>query len=411
MISYVVYSQSQPRERKPGASRLLEQLRLQQRERGLPVSFWTMLMLLMAGVIIYVGRRGHQAFSGTVKPAYMWIYWAVYLLFAFSFIVLERMETGLGELHRPMAWLGGYSVAFLYYAFFILVLIDLVRLADKWWGFVPHRVKHAPAKIAVAVIALLIGLLGYGTWNALHPVYKAYDITVAKNAGANSELHAVLVSDLHLGAIVNNSRLDALVTKINQRHPDIVFLAGDVIDGSIEPFVQENMAVTLKRLKPGLGVYAVPGNHDGHNQEVVPYLEAAGVKVLNDRYCLINNSFYVAGRSNRGHGMESGGRPDLRAVLSGADQRLPVILLDHNPSDLAEAEAGGVDLQLSGHTHQGQMFPNNYVTGNMYDIDWGYLRKGNLQVIVSSGFGTWGPPIRIGTTPEIVDLRVHFAGR
>ena len=372
------------------------------------MGFWTIVFLLMCGVIFYVGWRGHQAFRGRLKPRQIILYWIVYALFASSFILVERLGLSDGALNEGLSWLGGYSLAFIYYAFLILVLIDIIRLADRWWSIIPHRIKHAPAEIGLMVLVSLIGLLGYGTWNAFHPVVVNYDIAIAKDAGKMKELHAVMVSDLHLGAIVNKGRLEKLVERINERHPDIVFLVGDVVDENIQPFVQENMAATLSQLQPRLGVYMVKGNHDGYGQSAAPYLEAVGVKMLNDRCCLINDSFYLVGRSYRGYEQDDSKRPALNTVLNGVDKAMPIILLDHNPSNMSEAEASGVDLQLSGHTHQGQMFPNNLITGEMYDIDWGYLRKGNFQVVVSTGFGTWGPPIRIGNTPELVDLHITF---
>ncbi len=357
-----------------------------------------------------MGWRGHQAFAGSFKPRYIVLYWVVYLFFTFSFIIFQRMGLGQGILGASVPWLGGYSLAFIFYAFFIVVLIDLVRLADKWWSFIPHHIKHAPAKIGLSVLLIILGLMVYGTWNALHPVVTEYDISIEKDAGDAKELHAVMVSDLHLGAIVDEERLDRLVNQINERKPDIVFLVGDVIDGNIGPFVEHNMGATLARLNPRLGTYMVLGNHDGMRQNIIPYMEEAGVAVLVDRYQLIDNSFYLVGRGNRGHFGESPGQGGLQEVLAGVDMKRPVILMDHNPSNLEEAEQNSVDLQLSGHTHQGQLFPGNLITGNMYDIDWGYLQKGNLQVIVSNGFGTWGPPIRIGNKPEIVDIKIKFTG-
>jgi len=371
------------------------------------MGFWTIVFFLMCGAIFYVGWRGHQAFRGVLKPRQIILYWVVYALFTSSFILVERLGLGDGVLNEGLSWLGGYSLAFIYYAFLILVLIDIIRLADRWWSIIPHRIKHAPAEIGLVVLLLIIGLLGYGTWNAFHPVFTDYDITIDKPGGQMKELHAVMVSDLHLGAIVNKSRLEQMVERINQRHPDIVLLVGDVVDENIHPFVQENMAATLSQLKPRLGIYMVKGNHDGYGQNAGPYLQAVGIKLLADRYSLVNNSFYLIGRSNQsfGHGQ---GRPSLDRVMAGIDKNRPIILLDHAPYDLREAEKNGVDLQLSGHTHQGQLFPNNLITREMYDIDWGYLRQGKYQVVVSSGVGTWGPPIRIGNTPEIVDLHIRF---
>ncbi|MGE5391410.1 MAG: metallophosphoesterase [Deltaproteobacteria bacterium] len=372
------------------------------------MGFWTVVFFLMCGIIFYVGWRGHQAFRGVLKPRQIILYWVVYAFFTSSFVLAERLGLSDGVLNEGLSWLGGYSLAFIYYAFLLLVLIDIIRLADRWWSIIPHRIKHAPAEVGLFVLVILAGLLGYGTWNAFHPVYVNYDIYITKDGGPINNVHAVMVSDLHLGVIVNKSRLEKLVTSINSRHPDIVFLVGDVVDENRKPFVEENMADVLGQIKPPLGVYMVTGNHDGHGEDVTSYLKAAGVKLLSDQNCLVGDSFYLVGRSTRQHGVDPGDRPALAEVMKGIDIKRPIILLDHNPANLDDAQNNKVDLQLSGHTHQGQLFPNNYITGSIYDIDWGYLKKCDLQVVVSTGFGTWGPPIRIGNTPEIVDLHIRF---
>ncbi|HBW35391.1 MAG TPA: metallophosphoesterase, partial [Desulfosporosinus sp.] len=102
-------------------------------------------------------------------------------------------------------------------------------------------------------------------------------------------------------------------------------------------------------------------------------------------------------------------RQDLETLMQGVNRSLPVLLMDHQPSQLAEPVEQGVDLQVSGHTHRGQMFPIQFITSRIFENDWGYLRKGDFQLIVSSGYGTWGPPVRIGNTPEIVDITIRFS--
>jgi predicted MPP superfamily phosphohydrolase len=104
-------------------------------------------------------------------------------------------------------------------------------------------------------------------------------------------------------------------------------------------------------------------------------------------------------------------RKDLSTLLQGVDKKLPIILLDHQPYNLSEAEKNGVDLQLSGHTHKGQISPGNLITKKVYEVDWGYEKKGNFNIYVSSGVGTWGPPIRTGSHSEIVDIYINFMGK
>jgi predicted MPP superfamily phosphohydrolase len=189
-------------------------------------------------------------------------------------------------------------------------------------------------------------------------------------------------------------------------------LAGDVVDEDIEPVVRLNLGEMLLSLKSKYGTYAIPGNHEyiGGAEKAFAYLTKHNVKLLRDTVVCIDTSFYLAGREDRDRGRFSGnGRKELSRLLTGLDHAKPLILLDHQPFAFQKAVDEGVDLQLSGHTHQGQMWPFNYITQAMYEIDYGYLQKGNTQFYVSSGVGTWGPPVRIGNRPEIVFIHVRFS--
>jgi len=369
------------------------------------MGFWSIAMFLVVGIAVYVAWRGRQAF---VAPRYKWIYWLGCSFLLASFILLRSVKPGTGVLGSALTWLGSYSLAAFFYAFIIVLLLDIVRKADDFLGFIPSSWRRSPSQVGLGAIAVLACLLVYGTWNAWHPVVQPYEINVAKTVNGDKNLHVVMVSDLHLGRIVNRERLSDIVDLINRQNPDLVILAGDVVDGDMGPFKEQHMDDVLLQLKPKLGTYMVLGNHDGRSGEELTRLLADGITVLRDQYQLVDERFYLVGRDNRGHQPTPRAGTDLAAVMNGINHDLPIILIDHNPSNLDEALNVGVDLQLSGHTHQGQMFPNNLVTASMYEVDWGYLKKDRLQVVVSTGIGTWGPPIRIGNTPELVDLVIHF---
>ncbi|MDQ1252415.1 MAG: uncharacterized protein QG646_1536, partial [Euryarchaeota archaeon] len=250
--------------------------------------------------------------------------------------------------------------------------------------------------------------------NARQPRVVHYDITIKKEVPDLPELHAVMVSDIHLGIVVDNGRLKEMVNRINELDPDIVFLAGDTIDEDVGLFADNKMPEILKKLKSRYGAYAVLGNHEyigGNNELAVEYLQQAGINVLVDRCIKVNNQFYVAGREDRmASRMNGKQRLDLSRLIDGINHNLPVILLDHQPINLEEGQLNGIDLQLSGHTHGGQIFPNTLIARRVFENSWGYLRKGECQIIVSSGFGTWGPPIRIGSNSEIIDITISFVG-
>lgn len=369
------------------------------------MGIWSIAMFIFVGAIFYIGRRIQQSF---VPPHRKAVYWMLFLLFCSSFLLAERMEMSAASwAAEGLAWMGGYAAGIIFYTFWLLIVVDIMRLLDRWLGFIPVSIKKSPGKVGLVMVGLVTGLMVYGTWNAWHPTVNKYEINIPKTVPNSKELHAVVVSDVHLGTFVNKSRLRHLVEMINHQDPDIVLLAGDIIDSNIEPFIQNNMGEELRKLKPRFGTYMVMGNHDEHGDST-PYLQAVGIKVLQDQYQLVDGRFYLVGRGNLGHHAGDQVRKPLSDVMQGINQDKPIILLDHNPSTLEESQQNRVDLQLSGHTHRGQMFPNNFITGNMYEVDHGLLRKGSLQVIVSTGFGTWGPPIRIGNTPEIIDLNIHF---
>ena len=317
-----------------------------------------------------------------------------------------------GHVNDLVAITGDYWLAAIYYSFLIWAVTDILRFLISliypaqtigypsfYWGF--------------GVLSLVIILLIYGTWNARHPRVVNYDIAIRKTVHDLPKLHAVMVSDIHLGLVVDNDRLDAMVNSINELDPDIVFLAGDTIDEDVKLFFDQKMPEVIEKLRSKYGVYAVLGNHEyigGNSELATNYLRQAGVVVLVDEYIKLNNQFYVVGRDDRMAGNMTGKqRLDLSRVMDGIDHSLPIILLDHQPHNLEEGQRNGVDLQLSGHTHNGQFFPNNLLAKRLFEHSWGYLRKGEYQVIVSSGYGTWGPPIRIGNYSEIIDLNISFS--
>jgi hypothetical protein len=198
---------------------------------------------------------------------------------------------------------------------------------------------------------------------------------------------------------------------INGLHPDIILLAGDLVDEDLKPVIRRNLGETLKKLHAPLGVYAITGNHEyiGGAAEAVAYLTAHRIKFLSDTIELIDNRFYLAGRDDRDKPRFTGKpRKPLGEILKGADPAVPILLMDHQPFQLSIPQELGVDLQLSGHTHHGQVWPFNFITNAMYEVSWGYKKKGNTHIYVSSGFGTWGPPIRLANRPEVVSITLHF---
>lgn len=376
-------------------------------------------LALYSGINFWIGLRAWQGLFRYLPHAanFKAVYWILFALIAFSYILGRSLQRFFpATLNRIIAWVGAYWMAAMFYAVLILIIIEIFRLADRFIYIIPASIKGNPSfplVIGLTVLLTITGILAYGTWNALNPVVHRYELTLNKKAGELKDLHIVMVSDIHLGTIHQNSTLTKLIERVNQLNPDLILFAGDVLDENVEIFIEQKMADTFRLLHAPYGVYASLGNHEyigGHAEEAIQYLGEGGVKVLRDQAVKVANFFYVIGRDDAsGTRFREIKRADLHTLIEPLDRSLPLILIDHQPSQIDEALAEGIDLQVSGHTHRGQMWPNQYITERLFPIDWGLLQRGSFNLIVSNGYGTWGPPIRIGNQPEIVDIYIHFA--
>jgi predicted MPP superfamily phosphohydrolase len=373
------------------------------------------VLLLFGSLNYYVGLRLWQWASLTL-PLNGWWFGLVFGLISCSFLI---GRIGGRWLPRPVSGVltrvGGYWFLILLYAPPLLLLVEVGRLLNLWLGFVPQKNLHVVALTLGLLFCMFICiLLLYGVWRARNPVVVTYELEIPKSGGKHRELQIALVSDTHLGATNGIRRLRHMVQMVNALEPDLILHAGDLIDDEVQSFIHHNMVGELERLKAKLGTYIILGNHDypaGYTPEYRELLAGAGVKLLLDEAVQVDDSFYLAGRDDWS-GKSRVGRPrkPLAEILEAVDKSRPLILMDHQPNRLEEAKDAGIDLQVSGHTHRGQMFPNQFLTRRVFEIDWGYLKKGALHVIVSLGFGTWGPPVRIGNRPEVVSIRVRFTG-
>ncbi|WP_291299857.1 metallophosphoesterase [Desulfosporosinus sp. BICA1-9] len=373
------------------------------------------VLLIYGGLNYYIGLRGWQTVFSYLPFLSPRVYWPVFSLISISYLFSRLAEKYLPPvLYEGLTVLGAYWLPVMFYSLLLITTLDILRLLDRWIRLIPMGIKQSlnPA-LGLTVLILVVGIVSYGAWNARHPRVNHYDMSIAKQAGSLEQLHVVMVSDIHLGTIVHNEHLTKMVNTINELKPDLILFAGDVFDENIESSNKQEVSDTFRQLSATYGVFAVLGNHEyigGNAEEAIKYLNEAGVKVLRDSFQKINESFYLIGRDDRSGSRFSGAkRQDLETLMQGVNRSLPVLLMDHQPSQLAEPVEQGVDLQVSGHTHRGQMFPIQFITSRIFENDWGYLRKGDFQLIVSSGYGTWGPPVRIGNTPEIVDITIRFS--
>jgi predicted MPP superfamily phosphohydrolase len=295
-----------------------------------------------------------------------------------------------------------------------VLVIDILRLANYILPFFPDVFKTPAFRLWLfkGIVSLVAILIITGFINSLLPRIKQFDITINKKVDGPDLVKIAFVSDIHMGTIIGPRRTNSIVNKINGLHPDLILLGGDVVDEDLAPVIRNNLGDSLRKLNAPLGVIGITGNHEyiGGAEKAVHYLEAHGIRMLQDSSILVDDRFYIIGREDRDKPRFSGrNRKELEQLLTGIDKDKPLILLDHQPFEMDIKESLGIDLTLSGHTHHGQMWPLNYLTRAIYEVSWGYKKKGNTHVYVSSGVGGWGPPVRIGNRPEIVLINLHFA--
>ena len=317
-----------------------------------------------------------------------------------------------GRLQQYISIIGAVWMGVLVYLLIFFLLSDLavgiVRLFRALSASAMARLRLISG-ITALIMALSVSI--YGIINARIIKTTEYDIKLSD--APTSSLTLALISDVHLGAVGSESRLEHIVAEINGLKPDLVCIAGDLFDTDFTSIVDPEKAIeALRGLRSTYGTYACLGNHDAGETlaDMEDFLKRANIHLLKDSYVTINDSLILAGRLDPspigGFGSLSRVEPD--EVLKGADRDLPIVMLDHNPASI-DSYRGDVGLVLSGHTHKGQIFPGSVFTNAIYTVDYGYYRSEHgTQAVVTSGVGTWGLPMRVGTDCEIVRIALDY---
>ncbi len=302
-------------------------------------------------------------------------------------------------------WLGifVYLLLFTSIADIFTLICSLCKLS-----FIKKRL-YKGISLAVVIVLTLTTVI-YGFVNARQIDHVSYEIPLEGKADI-SDIKLVMISDLHLGAVGSESRLGSIVKEINGLEPDVICIAGDFFDTDYNSIRNPEKAIeAIKKLSATYGVYACLGNHDAGNtvSQMEAFLQSCNVQALKDEFVVIDNRLVLLGRLDAspigGYGEVK--RKKLADVFSHEGlSDLAVVAMDHNPANIKEYE-DEVDLILSGHTHKGQLFPANIITDLLYEVDYGYYKKdsGGPQVVVTSGIGAWGMPMRVGTDSEIVTI-------
>lgn len=377
------------------------------------IVFFSIVLAIYSLVNIYIYFKGYNAIPGlhNHKFIYAVVFFFISALFIFAKILESKHSSVITD---ALNILGGFWLAFMLYGFLLFLLSDIILLILRITHLINPGNILSYRKWTFIITASISSLLIIGGFiNAIIPVVKEYNITINKPAGEIKTLRIAAVSDIHLGSIIRKRSLKKMSDILRKLKPDLVLLLGDIVDGEIGPVLRGDLLQYFTCPKSTDGLFAITGNHEfiGGASRTIPYIESKGIRVLKDEIVTLPGGIQLIGRidrdSRRFYGKE---RLPLGELMKETDSTKPVILLDHQPFHLEESSKYGVDLELSGHTHNGQMWPLNYVTGMIYELSYGYLKKGNSQFIVSSGYGLWGPRVRSGSRSEVLLINITFSG-
>ena len=348
------------------------------------------VMLVMQGFVSWHVWR-MLPFSTPVKLIVL-----VLMLLALACMVLQFKSDSLPlGMATAMYEIGNSWLIIMFYLLMAFLVLDIGRLVH----LVPATWLRGNAITSLVLTGLM--LVTFIAGNIHYHNKQRQEINLTTDKHLERPLKIVMLSDLHAGFHNRRAEVGRWVNMINAEKADLILIAGDMIDGNVRPLLAQGTAEELQRLNAP--TIACLGNHEYITgiDKALNLLEQTGIRILRDKSISVGD-VTIIGRDDR----SNSSRKSVARLMQGVTRGDYIILLDHQPFNLAEAEQNGVDLQLSGHTHRGQVWPLNWVTKKMYECDYGQWRKGKTDYYVSSGMGIWGGKFRIGTDSEYAVITV-----
>lgn len=350
--------------------------------------FLTLVYVFYRGILWSTGREHDRPFSKKLAL----------LLFIPALVLLILAFTRQIHQIRAIFAVFATSLSLLWIFAMCSVLVWLLSRVQKalWW--------QKACRVALPILFFFTA--SYAWFNAHTPHITHYAVTLNKPA---PKLRIGVASDIHLGNQVGTDDIELLHKIFVQKQVDIVLLPGDIINDDPTPYYEQGMDKALKALSQEipLGVFGSMGNHEfyGHRAEERndQALRDGGVILLRDEVHALNGQWLIIGRDDA---MERT-RPSVAQLLEGQNTELPIIMLDHRPTEILQTSEHPIDVHVSGHTHSGQIFPANLITRMMYPLHYGYAPFGTGHYFTSSGYGFWGVPLRLGSRSEVMIIDVQ----
>lgn len=294
-----------------------------------------------------------------------------------------------------LSYIAGTFVGVSLYSTILLLFQDIIFLLCK-------KKRTIRTYNFIFLIAFAITISGF--INAKDIVITNYQLTIEKKEATIKSLHLAFIGDLHIGSNIRKKEIDTILQKVKKLNPELLIFNGDIFDEGTPQRLKDYFIEQLKTIQPPFGSYYILGNHELNRPHLVQELkewEQVGVKMLSDQKFLIQNQFYLIGRKDRKQK-----RSSLQQLVQNS-KNLPIILIEHRPFTL-ENQNLPIDLQLSAHTHNGQIIPFQAFDFITHQKTYGKYQQKNQQMIVTSGAGTWGIPLRMGSHSEIVAIKIQF---
>ncbi len=367
--------------------------------------FHTIVTITYTIPAIYLFIRIWQLF---IEKRFWVQYLVVFGILISIYPLTNLLEDSYARIANIFEVISGYLLPFFLYAFLSILALDIVLLVNLVFRFISRenlgkRQFRNRLFLSIIVFSVLIVVAGVINFNTIRTT--EYNITVPRRSSDINNLRIAFIADFHLEEKTPVRFVEQFVRKISTINPDLLLYGGDITEGGRMGPHMEKFEGILKKVNPRFGVYGVLGNHDGYGRgNVEEFLKNSGIRLLKDSVAVIGNSFAIAGRN------DSRVRDRLSAerIVTFAPPELPLILVDHRPTELDQISKTGVDLSLSGHVHNGQLFPINFIMRRLYELSYGHLKKGNTHFFVTSGIRLWGPPVRTVGKSEIQVVNVNF---
>jgi uncharacterized protein len=370
------------------------------------MGFHTILTLSYLIPNIYLFIRIWQIYIN--KEHRLWYLLIYVLLFLIYPLSILSGEEGAGFIAKTLVFIAGYILPFFLYLFLIVLLTDLLLLLNLIFKIIPreklrNRSVQKYGLLITVICSVLVVAAGIINFNIIRTT--KYSLSIDGKSSDMSRLKIVFVSDFHLQESNGIHFVEKFVKKVEGIKPDLILFGGDIVEGDRESENLERIEKLLRSINAKYGVFGVNGNHEHYaGQDKGGFFSKAGIQLLRDSVVVIDHSFILAGRNDARVRL----RKQPADLLASVTDSLPIILLDHRPTEIDQISRTSADVVFSGHTHNGQLFPINLITRRVYELSYGYMKKGNTHFFVSSGIRLWGPPVRTTARSEIVVVDITF---